>query len=144
MRKTLFNQIMKLLCINYSSAYVNHSYEFTSLFSLPHNSSFLPLFSLYHTSFILPTSHPTSIPLPLLTPLPVSQETIYKSLLDFFHSSPSKHKIIINLNNRNYSINICQNTQRTTNIAFYPRFFHFSFRFVFQSLSCSLKLTSST
>ena len=42
--KTLFNQIMKLLCINYSSAYVNHSYEFTSLFSLPHNTSFLPLF----------------------------------------------------------------------------------------------------
>lgn len=101
-------------------------------------------FSLYHTSFILPTSHPTSIPLLLLTSLSVSQKTIYKSLLDFFHFSPSKHKIIINLNNRNYSINICQNTQRTTNIAFYPRFFHFSFRFVFQSLSCSLKLTSST
>ena len=49
-------------------------------------------FSLYHTSFILPTSHPTSIPILLLTPLPVSQETIYKSLLDFFHFSPSKHK----------------------------------------------------
>ena len=139
----LFNQIMKLLCINYSSAYVNHSYEFTSLFSLPHNTSFLPLFLtlpyiLHSTYFSFHLYSPPS------TSLSVSQKTIYKSLLDSFHFSPSKHKIITNLNNRNYSINIRQNTQRTTNIAFYPRFFHFSFRFVFQSLSCSLKLTSST
>ena len=52
--KTLFNQIMKPFCINYSSVYVNHSYEFPFLLS---TSQFLfsPSFSHFtiHPSFYL-------------------------------------------------------------------------------------------
>lgn len=63
MRKTLFNQIMKLLCINYSSAYVNHNYELPFLLSTSQflfSPSFLTLPYILHSTYF--SSHLYSPP----------------------------------------------------------------------------------
>lgn len=61
--KTLFNQIMKLLCINYSSVYVNHSYELPFLLSTSQflfSPSFLTLPYILHSTYF--SSHLYSHP----------------------------------------------------------------------------------
>lgn len=61
--KTLFNQIMKLLCINYSSVYVNHSYELPFLLSTSQflfSPSFLTLPYILHSTYF--SSHLYSPP----------------------------------------------------------------------------------